>query len=182
MSWSDPARRRVHRGRRRLMRLMALGGLAALGGTLSGCFRPMLAEGGAAHDLLGRVALPAVGDRFSYHLHQSLVDRLGRPGRADYRLEVSTRLERERLAITQDDAVTRISLTAVADWALYPAAGETPLLEGQSLAQSGYSSTASIFATRETGRDVERRLARELGERIARRLLVQADRLGPPAT
>ena len=168
MSWSD--RRRV---------LARLGGglaLAGLAGLSSGCFRPMLAEGSAGDALHGRVALPEVGDRFSYYLNRSLAERLGEPGRADYRLEVATEIERERLAITQDDAVTRISLRAVADWALYRAGAAEPVLSERTVSQSGYNSTASLFATREVKLDVERRLARDLGERIARRVLAQAGR------
>lgn len=169
MSSSD--RRRV---------LLRLGGglaLAGMAGLTGGCFRPMLAEGSPADGLYGRVALPEVGDRFSYYLNRSLADRLGEAGRPDYRLEVATRIERDRLAITQDDAVTRISLRAVADWALYRAGVAEPVLAERTLSQSGYNSTASLFATREVKLDVERRLARDLGERIARRVLAQADRV-----
>lgn len=168
--------------RRRLLRgLGAALALAGFGGGLAGCFRPMLAEDGAPAALLGRVALPEVSDRFSYHLNRSLAERLGEPRRPEYRLEVATRLEREQLAITQDDAVTRISLTAVADWTLHRADDAEALLGERTVSQSGYNSTASIFATREIRRDVERRLARDLGERIARRLLAQAGGIGGAA-
>lgn len=165
MSWSD---------RRRLLGGLALGGLGWLA---AGCFRPMLAEGGSSRALIGRVALPEVRDRFSYHLRRSLSEQLGEPGAPDYRLEVETRLDRESLAITQDDAITRISLTAVADWALYPAGAAEPVMRARTRSRSGFNSTASIFATREVGRDVERRLAHDLGGRIARRLLAEAERL-----
>ncbi len=157
--------------RRRVLGGLALGGLAWL---LGGCFRPMLATSGPASGLLGRVALPEASDRFSYYLNRTLAERLGAPRSPDFRLEVATRMERERLAITQDDAVTRISLKAVADWALYRAGESTPILSESAVSQSGYSSTASLFATREVRRDVERRLARDLGERIALRVLAQA--------
>lgn len=157
--------------RRRLLGALAMGGAAAL---LGACFRPMLAEDSAAAGLRGRVALPAVKDRFSYYLNRSLAERLGTARSPDYRLEVTTQLERDRLAITRDDAITRISLTATADWALYPSGGSEPVLSDRMISQSGYNSTASIFATRQVGLDVERRLARDLGERIALMLLAQA--------
>ena len=169
MSWSD---------RRALLRGLALAGVAALTG---GCFRPMLARDGSAAPLIGRVALPATEDRFSYYLTRTLAERLGEPRSPDFRLEVDTRLERERLAITQDDAVTRISLRAVADWALYRAGESRPLLSERVVSQSGYNSTASLFATREARRDIERRLARDLGERIALRLLARADEISAGA-
>lgn len=161
--------------------LARLGGglaLAGLGGLLAGCFRPMLAEDTAAGGLIGRVALPAVDGRFSYYLNRSLTEQLGEPVRPDFRLEVATELARESLAITQDDAITRVSLEAVADWDLYRAGDAEPVLSARAVSQSGYNSTASIFATREVSRDVERRLARDLGLRIARRVLAAADRLG----
>jgi hypothetical protein len=48
------------------------------------------------------------------------------------------------------------------------------VLHGRTLSQSGYNSTASLFATRQARLDIERRLARDLGERIARSLLARA--------
>ena len=163
MSWSD---------RRQL--LANLGGAWLLGGVLAGCFRPMLAEDGAPAALLGRIRLPEFGDRFGYYMNDSLRDRLGRMQAEDFRLEVETQLERGDLAIAQDNAVTRISLTATADWALYRAGGSEPLLRDRAVTQSGYNSTASLYATRAAKLDIERRLARDLGERIARSLLARA--------
>lgn len=164
------------------MRRIASAALAtAFGGILiaplAGCFRPMLAADGPSAGLIGRVDLPAFEDRFGYYLNDSLRDRLGRPDTVEYRLEVKTRLKKEDLAIAQDNAVTRISLTATADWALYRAGAADPLLKGHTVSQSGYNSTASLFATREAKLDIERRLARDLGERIARSLFARAGRL-----
>ena len=70
--------------------------------------------------------------------------------------------------------MTRISLTATADWALYPEGAAGPVLQGRAVSQSGYNSTASLFATRAAKLDIERRLARDLGERISRSLLARA--------
>jgi len=148
-------------------------GLALLGG----CFRPMLAEDSPSAALIGRIAFPAFDDRFGYYLDASLRDRLGATARDDYHLEIKTKLERENLAITQDNAVTRINLTATADWALYPTGATEPILRERTVSQSGYSSTASLFATRSVKLDVERRLARDLGERIARAVLARASGL-----
>ena len=124
--------------------------------------------------LIGRIRLPDFDDRFGFYLNASLRDRLGRAQTGEFRLGVKTRIERSGLAITQDNAVTRISLTAIADWSLYPAEGSEPVLQGRAVSQSGYNSTASLFATRAAKLDIERRLARDLGERIARSLLAQA--------
>ena len=170
MSWSD--RRKV---------LTHLGGVLLLGGFLGGCFRPMLAEDSPSAALLGRVRLPEFDDRFGFYLNASLRDRLGRVRAEDFRLEVKTRIERDDLAITLDNAVTRFSLTAIADWALYPAGSSEPVLKDRAVSQSGYNSTASLFATRAAKLDIERRLARDLGERIARSLLARAGGLAAAA-
>jgi len=154
--------------------LAALAVVSLPGSLLSGCFRPMLAEGGAPAGLIGRVQLPQFDDRFGYYLNDSLRDRLGRTETAAFRLEVHSRIEREDLAITQDNAVTRLRLTAVADWALYPVDGGEAILKDRTMSQSGYNSTASLFATRAAKLDVERRLAQDLGERIARSILARA--------
>ena len=168
MSWSDT--------RRALLCAAALAPAALL----AGCLRPMLAEGTAAAALRGRIALPEVEDRFGYHLYRSLEARLGEPVEPLYRLAVETRIEEKGLAITGDRAITRISLTAIADWALYRPEEEAPVAAGRVRSQSGYNSTASLFATRAVRRDIERRLARDLGERIARAVLARAESLGPP--
>ncbi len=162
MWWSD---------RRRFLVL----GTAAL--ATGGCFRPMLASDSPATGLLGRIELPAFDDRFGYHLDAALRDRLGAPEAPAYRLDVRTRIRRDNLAITQDNAITRISLTATADWSVVRIGDTSPLLSAQTVSQSSYNSTASLFATRETERDIERRIARDLGERIARSILAQAARI-----
>jgi len=175
MSWSEAARP----NRRRVLASVPAAVLAVT--PLAGCFRPMLAEDSAPAMLIGRIELPAFDDRFGYHLNDSLRGRLGEADRPEYRLEIRTRLDKADLAIAQDNSVTRISLTAIADWALYPntsgQALDQPLLERRTVSQSGYNSTASLFATRAAKLDVERRLARDLGERIARTLFARAGRL-----
>lgn len=157
-------------------RRAVIGALAlSLGALTSGCFRPMLAQNTASGGLIGRISYPDFNDRFGYHLNESLTDRLGRTRSRDFQLQIKTRIKRDDLAITQDNAITRISLTATADWALYRSGETEPLITDRVVSQSGYNSTSSLFATREAKRDIERRLARDLGERIARRVLAQAD-------
>lgn len=166
MSWSD---------RRSVLRA----GLAALALPLAGCFRPMLAESGAAGDLRGRIAFPEIDGRFGYHLYRSLEARLGTPVDPLWRLEIDTRMTEDDLAITPDTAITRKSLTAKAEYRLIRIAGGAPVLSDTVISQSGYNSTASLYATRVVKQDTEERLARDLGERIARRVLAAAGRLTP---
>ena len=153
-----------------------LAGLAAL--ALGGCFRPMLREDSDARLLRHRIALPDIDGRFEYYLVRSLEDRLGEPDDPEFRLEVVTKFDERGLAIAQDDAVTRISLVAEASWSLWRRGVAEPLIRDVAISQSGYSATASLFATRMTRRDIEERLARDLGERIARAIFARAGELG----
>ncbi|MEM0988914.1 MAG: LPS assembly lipoprotein LptE [Pseudomonadota bacterium] len=137
----------------------------------------MLADDSAASGLRGQIALPDIADRFDYHLVQSLESRLGRPDATAYRLVVQTSFAEQALAVAQDNSVTRVTLTATADWALYRDGDAAPVLTGKANTQSGYNATGSLYATRQTRRDIERRLARDLGERISRIILAQADRV-----
>ncbi|MEM1298935.1 MAG: LPS assembly lipoprotein LptE [Pseudomonadota bacterium] len=148
-------------------------GLAAL--PLAACFRPMLAEDTAAAGLRGKVALPEIDGRFGYFLVQSLEDRLGKPAAPEYSLKVTSNVTERGLAVAQDNSVTRITLTAVAKWQLLR--DGKPVLVDTARTQSGYNATSSLFATRQIRLDIERRLARDLGERISRLVLARADRL-----
>lgn len=152
--------------------------LALLGASvLAGCFRPMLREGSAARDLRNRISLPGVSGHFGYYLHQSLQERLGKPVDPEYRLEIRTNLQSQGLAIAKDDAITRHALTARAEWRLWRLGEDKPVLNGSAMSQSGYSATGSLFATRIARRDIEERLARDLGERVARSILARADEI-----
>lgn len=153
-----------------------LAGLGVL--ALGGCFRPMLREDTAARGLRHRIALPDVDGRFDHYLVESLEERLGTPSEPAFRLDVATQITERGLAIAQDTAVTRISLLAEAAWTLTPVGAAQPLIRDTAYSQAGYSATGSLFATRMTRRDIEERLARDLGERIARAIMARAEDLG----
>lgn len=145
--------------------------------TMSGCFRPMLAAGGSASSLLGKVSLPAIDGRFGYFLSKSLEDRLGAPAETAWTLSVSHRIQRSDLAVSSDNSVTRITLTAIANWTLRQRSNGAVVLSDQVVVRSGYNATTSLFATRQAKQDIERRLARDIGERIARRIQANAEDL-----
>jgi len=155
-----------------------LAGLTAGVFGLSGCFRPMLAEDGSARAIRNRIALPEIDDRFDYHLSEALTDGLGVPKNPDYQLNITTVVTSQGLAIAQDNSVTRITLLAQANWTLWRKGDAAPLLTDKLEVQSGYSATTSLYATRQVRLDIERRLARELGERISRSILAQSGKLG----
>ena len=159
----------------RRIALFGLAGLGVLG--LGGCFRPMLREDSAARAMRHRIALPAVEGRFEHYLVESLEDRLGESSEPAFRLTVLTTVTEQGLAVAQDNAVTRVSLIAEAAWTLFRLGGAEPLIDDVAVAQAGYNATGSLFATRQTRRDVERRLARDLGERISRSIYARAEEL-----
>lgn len=154
---------------------LALIGAFALGG----CFRPMLREDSAARSLRHRIALPEVDGRFGYFLYQSLQDRLGKPIDPEYRLEITMKLEDQGLAVAEDDAITRIGLVAKAKWQLLRISEEEVVLSGRVDSQSGYSATGSLFATRVARRNIEERLAEDVGERVARSIMGRAAEIKP---
>jgi len=154
-----------------------LGALAAGGcAVLSGCFKPMLARDSTASALRHRIALPAVDGRFGYFLNESLTDQLGKPHAPDLRLEVRSDISERGIAIAQDNSVTRITLSVAAEWSVWQIGDDQPVLSETTGLQSGYNATTSLYATRQTRLDIERRLARTLGERIGRSILALADR------
>lgn len=159
-------------------RRVVLAGLMAGCFGMSGCLRPMLAEDGSAVKIRHRIALPEIDGRFDYFLSKALTDRLGKPKNPDYRLQIVTEVSEQGLAIAQDNSVTRVTLLAQASWALWQDGVGQPLLTDNLEVQSGYSATTSLYATRQIRLDVERRLARELGERISRAILAQSGQLG----
>lgn len=169
MSWSrSPSSRRAV--------LMGLGSSLLI---LPGCLKPMLAKDAGGSAIRTKVRFPDYQGRFGYFLDQSLRSRLGAPDQPQYRLEIQTQVSETGLAIAQDNSVTRITMSAQASWQLWPVGGAEgdPLLSDSMTVQSGYSATTSLFATRQTRLDIERRLAREVGQRIARTIQARADQV-----
>jgi hypothetical protein len=154
-------------------RVIAGLGLLALGG----CFRPMLAEDDEARALRHRIAMPAVDTRFGHYLVESLEDRLGEPQDPAFALTAAPVLSEQGIVITQDDAVTRFTLRARAAWSLRRIGATEALIADVAFSQSGYDATTSLFATRQTRLAVQRRLAQDLGQRIARAIYARADDL-----
>ncbi|MEM9100434.1 MAG: hypothetical protein AAGC79_18150 [Pseudomonadota bacterium] len=158
--------------RRKVLAMVASVGSMSV---LAGCFRPMLAEDSPATALRGRIDLPPVSNRLSYHLYQSLESRLGTPGQSDWVLRVTMRKSERDIAIAQDDTATRVSVRLNADWAVFRKGETEPVASASAFSESGFNSTRSLFANREARLDVERRLAEDLGDRIGRAILARAN-------
>lgn len=160
MSWSE---------RRTVLAGLGVGILS-----LSGCLRPMLAADAPASALRGQIVLPDLSDRFGYYLHESLAERLGETKTPVFRLDVGRNMTEAGVAIARDNSATRINLLVEASWQLVRLSDGVPVLSDKLTLQSGYNATTSLYATRQTRRDIERRLARSLGGRIARSIQARA--------
>ncbi len=157
MSWSD---RRVF--------------LALAGAALTGCgFQPALRAGGAAGSPRGRTKLVLPQGRLGFALREVLIERLGQPGAdADHILRADLVLGEQGLAITPDSSITRFVVRGESNWRLDGPEG-SGVIEGVERAQTAYSATGSLYATRAAQRDAEERVSRELGERIATRIIAR---------
>lgn len=154
----------------RLSRRALLRGAALLGGgaLVSACgFRPMHGEGSTADALNRQIRFSVPPGRLGHALRESLERRFGRAGvSAPWRLEATLDLEEEGLAITQDASITRYVLRGDSAWRVIGSDG-TEALSGAAQSMSAYSADGSLYNSRAARRDAERRVAEDLGERIA---------------
>ncbi|MEM9754907.1 MAG: LPS assembly lipoprotein LptE [Pseudomonadota bacterium] len=156
------------------------GTLAALAGALalSACgFAPIYGSGGPGQTLRGRVAVDAPTSRVSFELVARLEDRLGRADRAIYRLTHNIGLERQGIAVTGANNISRVRITGRADYTLREVASGVQVLAGTVTTFTAYSTTGSTLATDTAERDAEDRLMVILADRMVDELLSGAARL-----
>ena len=159
-------------------RRAVLAGLAAA--ALAGCgFTPLYGEGAPATKMAGRVEVSIIEGEPGFTMRERLTERLGPATAAAYRLDVTLKLTRNGVALTQQNVTTRFDVIGTAEYTLVPLAGGTPVASGSVRTITGYSApeseTASAFASRAAERDAERRLAVVLADRILQRLALGAD-------
>lgn len=159
--------------------LLLATGLAACG------FEPMYAPGGpgatatseAAADLAAiEIAPIRNSDGRDFRLGQQLANALGERlypsgvNPARYRLELTLRQTREGFGFRPDESVTRYGLRLAADYRLVEIGSNKVVLSESSQTYNSYDVSQSDFATVMAERDMEQRLARDLGDRIVSRL------------
>ncbi len=159
MSWSD----------RRTFLLLPL--LAACG------FTPAYGPAGGGGVLQGRIATAEPRDKASFDLVARLEERLGTPQAPLYRLDYTIRTRPMGVGITPEGAVTRYTLTGVADWRLVEAATGVERLSGRAESFTSYSTTGSTVAALAAEEDAQVRLMRILADQIVTRLTADARRL-----
>ena len=148
-------------------RLLAL--LTACTATAGCGFRPLYGESGGA--LMGQVDAVGLVGRAGYHFGQQLQRRLGRPETdAAFELVTALSFQREGLAISASDDVTRFDVTGSARFTLRRRADGAVVSEGVVTSVTAYSTTATPYATEVAERDAERRLAIDLADRVFARI------------
>lgn len=159
-----------------------------LGGGLAGCgFRPLYREGDGAAALLGAVSLQEAASPEDFAYRERLRRRLGltrqQGGSKRYRLIWRLSVDEDGLASTRNAETTRYRLTALARYRLLDLTvdeeTESVVTEGTVKTIGAYDATSSVYATRASRRDERARLAVELGELTATRILAAATAGGP---
>ena len=159
-------------------RRAALAGLATL--ALAGCgFTPLYGDGAPPTRMAGRVEVALIEGEPGFVMRERLTERLGPATAAAYRLEIDLKLTRTGVALTQQNVTTRFDVIGTAEYTLRPLDGGPPVASGVVRTITGYSApeseTASAFASRAAERDADRRLAKDLADRILQRLALSAE-------
>jgi LPS-assembly lipoprotein len=130
----------------------------------------MFAEGGSAAGLANAVRVVGLDGRTGFAFRQQLRQRLGDPGPdAPYLLEAELEYADRALDISPDADITRYDVIGLVRYRLLGEGG-TELDAGELTAFSAYSTLANPYATEIAERDAERRVARELANRVFGRL------------
>ncbi|MBY6092165.1 twin-arginine translocation signal domain-containing protein [Pseudooceanicola sp. 502str34] len=155
--------------RRRFLTLLAAAG-ASVGGLAACGFTPAYAPQGGATRLVNRMQIEAPRDGDAYDVVSHLETLFGRSGNPDYFLDLTLRVDEERMAITDSNIATRINVTGAAMFTLTAVATGDVITSGEVSSFTGYSATGSTVATQSAAMDARERLMTILADRIATRL------------
>lgn len=163
---SSPDRHR----RRWLIRSAAaavlFGGLAACG------FEPIAASRGGpgldgARPQLSNLIVRGENSRFIYFLRRRLIEAVDLGVVGAPRLSADVTITSTGLAITEADAVTRLSFRAETTYRLDQPSGEgAPITTGRAVSVTFSNATATQFTTEINRRDAERRMAEDIADRL----------------
>lgn len=157
--------------------VVVTGALFAL--VVAGCgFTPLYAPGSAAAAMDGQIQVALIDGKAGFQMREELTNRLGPADAPRYRLDVTLRLSKSGVALTQQNVTTRFNVTGIADFKLVPLSGGAPVTTGSVRAITGYSApeqeTASAYSSLVAERDAERRVAVDLADQIVQRLALSA--------
>lgn len=148
---------------------------ALLGGAafLTACgFKPIAQKGGLATLAFREMTVETDNDRFRYHLLRSLAESAKTDDASTLRLLMRPQIEREGLAIEQNDTVTRFNLRVTTNYDIVQTTDPSaPSLQSGAVESiTAVNATTSQFTTSTAERYAVRLLAEDTGRRILRRL------------
>lgn len=151
--------------RRSLLAALVLLPLGACG------FRPVHGARGAVQALRGQIMVAAPSSRDAFELVDQLERRLGRPDVAQYDLSYRISTETEKLAITDQQEITRYNVVGRIRYQLIERQSGAVISAGSESNFTSYSATSSSVATQTSKRDAFDRLMRILADQIVTRLM-----------
>ena len=153
--------------------------IAAIGAAgLAGCgFKPLYGEGQGG-GAVGRFALAEATNPVEYAYRERLRRRIGHSDGADLLVLSRVDLQERGVAVTRARDITRFRVEGSATAQIVERGSgkvvATELVKGS----TGFDATSSVFATRQARKAAEERLAIDLAERAATRILARAAELG----
>lgn len=144
--------------------------LGAVSATAACGFQPVLAPGGIASQLSGKVVVAAPQTEEGFLLRRDLETRLGRSTTELYRLEVDPRTSAQGQAVTAAGEITRFSLVGEATYKLVRIADGQVVASGKVDNFTGSSATGSTVETLAAENSARERLMTILADQIVARL------------
>lgn len=144
---------------------------------LSACgFKPIYGDGTAASAMHGRITLGTFSGLTGFQIREELATSLGPATNPTHQLNVDFSVNRKGLAVTPDGSITRYNLTGGAKFAVVDLIGGAGVVTtGNVSAFTAYNATANAYATRVAEQDADRRLARNLADKIITQMAISAE-------
>jgi LPS-assembly lipoprotein len=125
--------------------------------------------------MLGKIEVQVVKGRNGFELRERLIERLGSTGiDAPYALSFKTTIVSDDLTISDDNDVTRFTLTGVTAFRVIDKAAQKIVFDSTATSNTAYSATSGTFATSIAERDANVRLNRDLADKIVTLLSITA--------
>jgi LPS-assembly lipoprotein len=124
---------------------------------------------------LAAVDIPAVGDRLSQLVRNSLLDLVspeGKPARPLYRLSFVATESQGGVLLTRGDVITRYNMAVSVTYRLVHAQSGEELLSDTITSYAAYSVLRAEFASLVAEEDARARAARDIGEQMRIRLAI----------
>lgn len=160
--------------RRTFLALTAALAVAACG------FEPAYGPGGAARELLGKVAIDGPTDKNGFDFVGRLEERLGRPEGATFALGYEITTKSVGLGITTSNAITRYEIVGSVGYTLRRRDSDQVVTSGTVKSFTSYSASGTVVSTNASERDAYVRLMRILADQVVTDLIAATSTPGAP--